>query len=229
MRLVLASNCLAGKPPKVARQQRPNLANGGRQAWRLSAVGYPEDGLREDRQHESLLAQVLPRRPVERFVVVKPRALEPPPSASEPPAGPVILVGATPSHFSTSFGRSRRRGGTVRVSSAVAAPTTHGWPVLCALPRPLGLTRSWSEASTSCCFPSAARWWPTRPPSWEGTPGLTGHKEAPGHWGSVVVGMPGFEPHQPVPSRPGVYAAVCLTCMFTVVVCCNVRVYAHRL
>jgi hypothetical protein len=24
-------NCLAGKPPKLARQHRPNLANGGRQ------------------------------------------------------------------------------------------------------------------------------------------------------------------------------------------------------
>jgi hypothetical protein len=47
--------------------------------------------------------------------------------------------------------------------------------------------------------------------------------------GSVVVGMPGFEPHQPVPSRPGVYVVVCLTCMFTTDVCCNVRVDAHRL
>jgi hypothetical protein len=47
--------------------------------------------------------------------------------------------------------------------------------------------------------------------------------------GSVVVGMPGFEPHQLIPSRPGVYVVVCLTCRFATHVCCNVQVYAHRL
>jgi hypothetical protein len=46
--------------------------------------------------------------------------------------------------------------------------------------------------------------------------------------GSVVVGMPGFEPHQPIPSRPGVYVAVYLTCMVTADVCWDVRGYAHR-
>jgi hypothetical protein len=41
--------------------------------------------------------------------------------------------------------------------------------------------------------------------------------------------MPGFEPHQLIPSRPGVYVAVCLTCTLTVDVCWDVRVYVHRL
>jgi hypothetical protein len=40
---------------------------------------------------------------------------------------------------------------------------------------------------------------------------------------------PGFEPHQPVPSRPAVYAGVCLTCMFTTDVCYDVRLYAQRI
>jgi hypothetical protein len=47
--------------------------------------------------------------------------------------------------------------------------------------------------------------------------------------GSVVVGMPGFEPHQPIQSSPGVYVPVSLTCMITTDVCYDVHVYAHRL
>jgi hypothetical protein len=77
-----------------------------RQAWRLSAVGSPEDGLGQNRQHESLLVQVLPRRPRERVVLSKPRALQPPPSAGEPPAGLVVPVGVPPTHLSPSFGGS---------------------------------------------------------------------------------------------------------------------------
>jgi hypothetical protein len=40
---------------------------------------------------------------------------------------------------------------------------------------------------------------------------------------------PGFEPGQPIPSRPGAYVAVCLTWRFTADVCWDVQVYAHRL
>ena len=67
---------------------------------------------------------------------------------------------------------------------------------------------------------------------WTSTPAAP-HERRPGRERSprcsVVVGMPGFEPHQPVPPRPGVYVPVRLTCMFPTEVCCNVQVYAHRL
>jgi hypothetical protein len=57
------------------------------------------------------------------------------------------------------------------------------------------------------------------PTSWRGRQG----------WGPPVVGMPGFEPRQPIPSRPAAYIAVRLTCMFTRDVCFDVQMYAHRL
>jgi hypothetical protein len=99
------------------------------QAWQLSAVGSPKDGLGEDRQHEPLLAQFWPRRPIERVVLGKPRALQPPPSACEPSAGPVVWVVGTPSHIGTSFEQSPSHG-VVRVSAAVTAQATHDRPIL---------------------------------------------------------------------------------------------------
>jgi hypothetical protein len=109
-----SSGCQRAYPPAGNAWSREVVGGGGR--WRrrprparirrvlgvnsLSAVGSPKDGLGEDRQHEPLLAQVLPRRPIERVVLSKPLALQPPPSADEPPTRPVS-VGATPPHLST--------------------------------------------------------------------------------------------------------------------------------
>ena len=45
----------------------------------------------------------------------------------------------------------------------------------------------------------------------------------------VVVGIPGFEPHQPAQRSLEASTVVCLTCRFTTDVCCEVRVCAHRL
>jgi hypothetical protein len=43
------------------------------------------------------------------------------------------------------------------------------------------------------------------------------------------VSVPGVEPHQPIPPRPGVPVVACLTCMvFTRQGCWDVRVDAHR-
>lgn len=46
---------------------------------------------------------------------------------------------------------------------------------------------------------------------------------------TLLVGMPGFAPDQPVPGSIDASTVVRLTCMFTVVVCWHVRVYAQRL
>jgi hypothetical protein len=48
-------------------------------------------------------------------------------------------------------------------------------------------------------------------------------------WGSVVVGMPGFEPGRPVPRGTGASTVVRLTCMLTTNMCGGVQEYAHRL
>jgi hypothetical protein len=44
-----------------------------------------------------------------------------------------------------------------------------------------------------------------------------------------LVGMPGFEPGQPVPRRTDASTDVHLTCRFTTDVCGGVQEYAHRL
>jgi hypothetical protein len=44
-----------------------------------------------------------------------------------------------------------------------------------------------------------------------------------------MVGMPGFEPGQPVPPRTDASIVVRLTCIIATDVCWDVQVYAHRL
>ena len=44
-----------------------------------------------------------------------------------------------------------------------------------------------------------------------------------------MVGMPGFEPGQPVPRRTDVSSVVRLTCILATDVCWEIQVYAHRL
>jgi hypothetical protein len=44
-----------------------------------------------------------------------------------------------------------------------------------------------------------------------------------------TVGVPGFEPHQPVPRRTHESSVVRVTCMLATDVCWDVKVYAHRL
>src|SRR6266540_3772461 len=77
----------------------PQRPSGSRRRW--SAVGPPEDGLRQDRPPELLLAEPFPRRPVAGLVVVKARALQPSPSPYKPPSRLGVPVGVTPSHLAT--------------------------------------------------------------------------------------------------------------------------------
>ena len=64
------------------------------------------------------------------------------------------------------------------------------------------------------------------------------HRFRAGELGSVeplvpgargLVGMPGFEPRQPVLRGTGASTVVRLTCMPATYVCCDVQEYAHRL
>jgi hypothetical protein len=87
------ASCWRGGPP-CSLPQRPS---GSTQLW--SAVGPPEDGLRQDRPPELLLAGPFPRRPVAGLVVVKARALQPPPSPCKPPTRLGVPVGVTSSHL----------------------------------------------------------------------------------------------------------------------------------
>jgi hypothetical protein len=48
-------------------------------------------------------------------------------------------------------------------------------------------------------------------------------------WGSAVVGMPGFEPDQPVPWGTDASSVVRLTCVLATDVCWDVQEYAHPL
>jgi len=87
------ASCWREGPP-CSLPQRPA---GSTRLW--SAVGPPEDGLRQDRPPELLLAGPFPRRPVAGLVVVKARALQPPPSPYKPPTRLGVPVGVTPSHL----------------------------------------------------------------------------------------------------------------------------------
>jgi hypothetical protein len=76
--------------------------------------------------------------------------------------------------------------------------------------------------------PTAAERSPSRASGFVGSPcdvvALPGRSTA----GLPLVGMPRFEPHQPVPRRTDVSTIVRLTCMLAADVCCDVQVYAHR-
>jgi hypothetical protein len=47
--------------------------------------------------------------------------------------------------------------------------------------------------------------------------------------GVAVVGLPGFEPHRPIPGSLSASTTVRLACTFTIAVCWDVHAYAHRL